>query len=186
MGGVEMVNCLGVIRPTVEVVSQMTQTGHIGVLATPGTVQSGSYPIEFAKQNAYLVIAQQACPMWVPLIESGEHQSEGADYFVKKYLDQLLAQDDKIDTIVLGCTHYPLLMPKIKRELADTGIRVVAQGDLVAAKLDDYLHRHGEINGTLSRGGTCTYFTTESADKFRENATLFLRQNIRARHIELK
>ncbi len=186
MGDVEMVNCLGVIRPTVEVVSQMTQTGHIGVLATPGTVQSDSYPIEFSKQDENLVITQQACPMWVPLIESGEHQSEGADYFVKKYLSQLLEQDDQIDTIVLGCTHYPLLLPKIKKELAKTGIRVVAQGDLVAAKLDDYLHRHGEINGSLSRGGTCTYFTTESAEKFRENATLFLRQNIRAQHIELK
>ena len=186
MGDVEMVNCLGVIRPTVEVVSQMTQTGHIGVLATPGTVQSDSYPIEFSKQDENLVITQQACPMWVPLIESGEHQSEGADYFVKKYLDALLKQDDQIDTIVLGCTHYPLLLPKIKKELAKTGIRVVAQGDLVAAKLDDYLHRHGEINGSLSRGGTCTYFTTESAEKFRENATLFLRQNIRAQHIELK
>lgn len=186
MGGVSMVNCLGVIRPTVEVVSQMTQTGHIGILGTPGTVQSGSYPIEFHKQNEDLVISQQACPMWVPLIESGEHLSDGADYFVKKYLNDLLAQDDRIDTIVLGCTHYPLLMPKIKKELASTGIRVVAQGDLVAAKLDDYLHRHGEINGSLSRGGTCTYFTTEAADKFRENATLFLRQNIQAEHIDLR
>jgi glutamate racemase len=158
----------------------------VGVLATEGTVLSESYPIEIHKLYADMSVVQQACPMWVPLIESGEHQSEGADYFVKKYLSQLLEQDDQIDTIVLGCTHYPLLLPKIKKELAKTGIRVVAQCDLVAAKLDDYMHRHGEINGSLSRGGTCTYFTTESAEKFRENATLFLRQNIRAQHIELK
>jgi len=181
----QVINVLGVIRPTAEVVSRMTTTGHIGVLATPGTVQSGSYPIEFLHQNPSLSVTQQACPLWVPLIEAGEHTGDGADYFVRQYIDALLAQDDQIDTIVLGCTHYPLLMPKIQEALHGRNIRVVAQGDLVAASLDDYLHRHGEINGILTRGGTCRFFTTESATRFRESANIFLRRTISVQHIDL-
>jgi len=121
----------------------------------------------------------------VPLIEAGEHMSAGADYFVHQYIDQLLAKDDQIDTIVLGCTHYPLLMPKIQEAVRGRNIRVVAQGDIVAASLDDYLHRHGEINGILTRGGTCSFFTTESAARFRESANIFLRRTISVQHIDL-
>ena len=174
------VNVLGVIRPTVEAVPSITRNGHIGILATPGTVSSQSYVIELehiaAASGRSLTITQQPCPMWVPLIEAGEHNSPGADWFVKQYIDDILSLDKHIDTMVLGCTHYPLLLPKISELLAGTGIRVVAQGGLVADSLSAYLMRHTEIAQDLSRGKSCTYLTTESADKFSTSASLFLRQ----------
>ena len=181
-------NVLGVIRPTAEEVALRTRNGHIGVLGTPGTVQSGSYVIELQKQRADLCIVQQACPMWVPLIENGEHLQDGADYFVDKYLRLLFAQDPQIDTLVLGCTHYPLLMPKIQAALpaiAAHKVDVVAQGEIVARSLQDYLRRHTDLAATLSQGATCTYLTTEQADKFSESASLFLHTPIEARSVVL-
>ena len=181
-------NVLGVLRPTAEAVAQRTRNGHIGVLGTPGTVQSGSYAIELQKQRADLLVAQQACPMWVPLIENGEHLQTGADYFVEKYLRLLFTQDPQIDTLVLGCTHYPLLMPKIQAILPAIvahEVEVVAQGEIVARSLKDYLRRHTDLAATLSQGATCTYLTTEQADKFSESASLFLHTPIEARHVVL-
>ena len=183
---------LGVIRPTVEVVPTRTRTNHIGVLATPGTVASESYVIELQKQNPELVITQQACPMWVPLIESGEHLQEGADYFVEKYLTELLERDPLIDTIILGCTHYPLLQEKIEAFLAQQtisqqSVSVIAQGEIVAESLADYLERHSDIaeRAILGAKGNCTFLTTESANKFSDSASVFLAQKIAAKKIEL-
>ncbi len=188
---------LGVIRPTVELVPTRTRTNHIGVLATPGTVASESYVIELQKQNSKLIITQQACPMWVPLIESGEHLSEGADYFVEKYLTELLERDPKIDTIILGCTHYPLLQDKIEKFLAvqtitEQAVSVIAQGEIVAESLADYLERHLEIKNKVltvsdrdNSEATCQFLTTESASKFAESASMFLDEKIQAKHIEL-
>ena len=181
-------NVLGVIRPTAEAVAQRTRNGHIGVLGTPGTVQSGSYAIELQKQRADLLVAQQACPMWVPLIENGEHLQTGADYFVEKYLRLLFLRDPQIDTLVLGCTHYPLLMPKIQAILPAIvahEVEVVAQGEIVARSLKDYLRRHTDLAATLSQGATCTYLTTEQADKFSDSASLFLRTPVNAHHVVL-
>ena len=186
------VRVLGVIRPTVEVVPTRTRTNHIGVLATPGTVASESYIIELQKQKAHLVITQQACPMWVPLIESGEHLHEGADYFVEKYLTELLERDPQIDTIILGCTHYPLLQEKIeaflaKQTISQQSISVIAQGEIVAESLADYLERHADIakRAILSSTGSCTFLTTEAANKFSDSASLFLDKKIEAKKIEL-
>ena len=183
---------LGVIRPTVEVVPQRTRTKHIGVLATPGTVASESYVIELLKQDPTLTITQQACPMWVPLIESGEHLGDGANYFVEKYLTDLLSRDSLIDTLILGCTHYPLLQSKIDTFIASTNhrISIISQGEIVANSLVDYLQRHPKIVARISasspsRSERCLYLTTESAKKFEESASLFLAEPIRAQHIEL-
>ena len=183
---------LGVIRPTAEQAPTITQTGHIGVLATPGTVASESYVIELQKQNPQLVVTQQACPIWVPLIESGEHTNEGANYFVEKYLTELLTHDPKIDTIILGCTHYPLLQPKIEDYLNKTNrkISVIAQGEIVANSLQNYLLRHPDIAERARDNSKCLiqnskFLTTESATKFAESASLFLTEPIQAQHIEL-
>ena len=183
---------LGVIRPTVEVIPERTKNKHIGVLATPGTVASESYVIELLKQDPTLVVTQQACPMWVPLIESGEHLGEGANYFVEKYLNELLEQDPLIDTIILGCTHYPLIQDKIEVYLSQTKrhISVITQGEIVAQSLANYLHRHPEIVERISSpskqrsGGG--FLTTESATKFADSASLFLSEPIMAEHIELQ
>lgn len=186
------IRVLGVIRPTVEVVPTRTRTKHIGILATQGTVASESYVIELQKQDPELVITQQACPMWVPLIESGEHMHEGADYFVKKYLTELLVRDPMIDTIILGCTHYPLLQEKIeaflaKQTITGQNVSVVAQGEIVAESLADYLERHADIaeRAMLGSAGSCTFLTTESASKFADSASIFLDEEILAQHIEL-
>lgn len=189
----DKVRVLGVIRPTVEYVIA-NGAKHIGIMATPGTVSSNSYVMELNKgeglkvrgEKSSLVISQVACPMWVPLIEAGEHNSDGADYFVKKYISELVQKDDQLDTIILGCTHYPLLLPKISAEVAQrlSDCKVVCQGDIVAASLKDYLSRHPEIASDLSHGGTCQYITTESAAKFRDSASIFLNEPITASHIE--
>lgn len=180
------VRVLGVIRPTVEYVIA-NGAKHIGIMATPGTVSSNSYVMELEKvESGALIISQVACPMWVPLIEAGERNSDGADYFVKKYISELVQKDDQLDTIILGCTHYPLLLPKISAEVAQrlSDCKVVCQGDIVAASLKDYLGRHPEIASDLSHGGTCQYITTESAAKFRDSASIFLNEPITASHIE--
>lgn len=190
------VNVLGVIRPTVEVVPSITTNGHIGILATPATVQSQSYLMELAKINAEreqagqpaLVVSQQECPMWVPLIESGEHNQSGADYFIDLYLRKLFAQDETIDTLVLGCTHYPLLREPIARHLTAMGrggVQIIAQGALVADSLADYLQRHAEYREQLSEEGSCIYLTTENADRFAQSASTFLGSSIEAQHIDL-
>lgn len=196
----DQLRVLGVIRPTVEVIPQQTQTKHIGVLATPGTVASESYVIELLKQDPTLIITQQACPMWVPLIESGEHLGDGANYFVEKYLTELLTRDPLIDTIILGCTHYPLIQSKIEAflrkyehttsSIQNSKFKIISQGEIVAHSLADYLLRHPEIVKRISspskgRSEGVTYLTTESATKFAESASLFLSEPISAHHIEL-
>jgi len=184
--GSDVRRVLGVIRPTVERVSAFTKSKHVGVLATPGTVASESYILELEKQDPSLVVTQEACPMWVPLIENGEHTSAGADYFVKKYVDEILTRDPEIDTLILGCTHYPLLRKKIEAVLPE-GVHVLAQGDLVAESLIDYLRRHKALEEKLDKNGTCQFLTTEHPDKFRQSASVFLNDvNISAKHIDLQ
>lgn len=183
------VNVLGVIRPTVEAVPAITKSGHVGILATPATVSSESYVLELQKIAQDLTITQQACPMWVPLIEAGEHDKEGADYFVEKYLRDILSKDPEIDTLVLGCTHYPLLKEKIdgwiRNNRNNPNIQTIAQGELEANSLADYLKRHAEYREQLSTGGSCTYLTTENADRFSQSASIFLNAPIQAEHINL-
>lgn len=172
---------LGVIRPTVEAVSD---SRHIGILATPGTINSESYVIELNKINPGICVTQQACPMWVPLIENGEKDSPAMDYFVEKYLDALFAKDPNIDTLLLACTHYPLIAEKIETYLKK-GASIICQGELVARSLCDYLHRHADIEARITTNGTCLYLTTESADKFADSAQHFIGENISATHINL-
>ena len=185
------VNVLGVIRPTVEAVPALTKTGHVGILATPATVSSESYVLELEKlmtnSQKPLAVVQQACPMWVPLIEAGEHRHDGADYFVDLYLRQILDKDPQIDTLVLGCTHYPLLLSKIRQWTMDNGqkTQIISQGALVANSLKDYLRRHPEYREQLSQGGTCTYLTTENADRFSQSASIFLSSPVSATHVDL-
>jgi len=175
---------LGVIRPTVEAVGAMTQSKHIGLLATSGTVQSNSYPLEIQKLHDDILVTSEACPMWVPLIENNEHLSEGADYFVKKNVLQLLENDPQIDTIMLGCTHYPLLEDKIKSFLPNS-IRVVSQGEIVAKSMADYLQRHPEMEDLCTKKATIRYYSTESIEKFSTSASIFLNDEIHAEHIDL-
>lgn len=175
---------LGVIRPTVECIDSITQSKHVGILATSGTIKSESYIMEVHKLFPEIKVTGQACPMWVPLVEYNEAQAPGADYFVKKYIDELLAKDNQIDTIILGCTHYPLLLPKIKQYVPE-GIHIVSQGELVANSLQDYLKRHPEMDARCTRGGTCTYFTTEAEEKFADSASTFLNESIQVSHLDL-
>jgi glutamate racemase len=175
---------LGVIRPTVEVLEQLSDNKHIGILATPGTIQSESYPIEIRKLYKGYHISSEACPMWVPLIENNEHNSPGADYFVKKNLDHLLATDPEIDSIILACTHYPLLLPKIESFLP-AHIRIISQGAIVASSLKDYLFRHPEMDEKCRKDAKVTYYSTESAEKFRHSAFVFLQEDIQAINIRI-
>lgn len=175
---------LGVIRPTVEKIGEISQTGSIGIFGTPGTIQSESYNIEIAKLHPGFTTSGHACPMWVPLIENKESDNPGADYFVQKDINQLLAMDDKIDTVILGCTHYPLLLKKIERYMP-RHINVVQQGPIVAESLKDYLTRHTDMEARLTKGASCTYLTTESAEKFGDLASIFLGETIHPRHIDL-
>lgn len=175
---------LGVIRPTVERIDSITQSKHVGILATSGTIKSESYIMEVHKLFPEIKVTGQACPMWVPLVEYNEAQAPGANYFVKKYIDELLAKDNQIDTIILGCTHYPLLLPKIK-QYVPKGIHIVSQGELVANSLQDYLKRHPEMDARCTRGGTCTYFTTEAEEKFADSASTFLNESIQVSHLDL-
>lgn len=176
---------LGVIRPTVEAVEALTKSNVVGLVATEATIQSHSYKLELAKMCPQVQLMEQACPMWVPIIENNEHRDDGADYYVKKYLDLLFAQHDNIDTLILGCTHYPLLVDKIKQYTPD-GVTVIEQGGIVAESLADYLRRHPEIENLCSKGGTTTFYTTENAEKFRHSASLFLQRDIEVQHLSLK
>ncbi len=175
---------LGVIRPTVEKVGAITKTRHIGLLATPGTVQSDSYPLEINKLYDDILVSSEACPMWVPLIENNEHNSAGADYFIRKNLSNLMQSDPQIDTVMLGCTHYPLIENKIK-EILPSNIQVLSQGQIIADSLVDYLKRHPEIERYCSKNGKIKYFTTESVEKFTLSASTFLNEEIIAEHIDL-
>ena len=164
---------LGVIRPTVESVGDVTKTRHVGLFATPGTVRSLTYEIEIHKLFPDIKVTGVACPMWVPLVENEEFASPGADYFVRKYVDELLGLDPEIDTIILGCTHYPLLLDKI-RAYCPEGVALMSQGDYVANSLQDYLQRHPEMQSRLSRGASLSMETTEQPDQFSSLASLFL------------
>lgn len=176
---------LGVIRPTVECIGDITQTRHVGVLATAGTIKSESYPLEIRKLFPDIEVSGEACPMWVSLVENNEARNEGADYFIQKYINNLLRKDREIDTVILGCTHYPLLLPKIRMFMPDT-IRIVAQGEYVADSLKDYLYRHPEMDRKCTRGGKCSFYTTEAEEKFTESASTFLNREISVQHIALE
>lgn len=177
---------LGVIRPTAEVIGNYSQTKHIGVLGTKGTVQSGPYLLEIERFFPDVTVHQQACPLWVPLIETGEYSKPGSDYFVKLYLDELLQQSPDIDTVLLACTHYPLLYDKIRAYLPQS-ISIVSQGDIIATSLADYLQRHPEIEGSLSKGGTRSFFTTtdDTAD-FDHHASMFFHEPVQAGYVSVK
>ncbi len=175
---------LGVIRPSVEEVAHLTQSRHVGILGTVGTIQSESYPIEIHKLYSDIKVSGEACPMWVPLVENGEADKPGADYFVRQHIQNLLAMDKDIDAVILGCTHYPLLVPKIKQWLP-SAITVIEQGEIVAQSLKDYLHRHPEMESKVTQNKTCRYFTTESTDKFKRSAGIFLKEEVDVEHIEL-
>lgn len=168
---------LGVIRPTVEIISEFTKTNQIGIFGTEGTIKSRSYDIEIEKYYPQINVVGEACPMWVPLVENREYDTPGADYFVKQHIDNLLNKNSEIDTIILGCTHYPLLIKKIE-EFLPTGIEVISQGKHVAESLKDYLKRHPEMDAKCSKKGTIQYFTTDSAEKFAQQALFFLNETI--------
>ncbi|MCM1378203.1 MAG: glutamate racemase [Clostridium sp.] len=173
---------LGVIIPTVEKLGELSTSGHVGVLGTPGTIRSHSYRLETAKLFPDMKVSEQAAPMWVPLVENGEADSDGADYFVKKYLNQVMATDPRIDTILLGCTHYPILLPKI-RKFANPDINIVPQGEIVAESLKSYLSRHPEMDNICSKNGSLNFITSENPDKFNSLASLFLGHDINAQKI---
>ena len=175
---------LGVIRPTVECIGNITRSRHVGVLATSGTIKSESYPLEIRKLFPDIKVSGEACPLWVSLVENNEALGDGTDYFIRKYINELLAKGREIDTAILGCTHYPILLPKIQQYMP-AGITIVSQGQLVADSLKDYLHRHPEIDIKCTRGGKCTYYTTEAEEKFIESASIFLNEAITVRRIEL-
>lgn len=176
---------LGVIRPTVECIGNITQNQHIGILATAGTVKSESYPLEIHKLFPDIRVSGVACPMWVSLVENNESQNEGTDYFIRKYIDQLLTKDPQIDTVILGCTHFPILLPKIQQYIPEH-ISVISQGEYVAQSLKDYLRRHPEMDAKCTKNGNCSFYTTEAEEKFTESASTFLQQQIRVKHITLE
>lgn len=175
---------LGVIRPTTEIIGQHTSTNSIGILATNGTVQSQSYLIEIQKFYPHLKIEQEACPMWVPLIENNEHTAEGADYFVEKHINNILLKNKDIDTLLLACTHYPLLKEKIQKHLPQH-VKLLSQGEIVAESLKEYLLRHPEIEDRLSKEGKKLFYTTDAAEDFNNKASVFFGEAVEAAHIEL-
>ncbi|MBR5988516.1 MAG: glutamate racemase [Prevotella sp.] len=175
---------LGIIRPTAEIIGDLTDSRHVGVLATEGTIKSESYNLEIQKLYPDIQVSGVACPFWVPLVEYNEADSPGADYFVKKRIDEIMRKDPDIDAIILGCTHYPLLMPKILKYLP-TGVRVVSQGEYVAESLKSYLERHPQIEKRCAQGAEVHYLTTENPDKFKESARLFLHEDVEVENITL-
>lgn len=175
---------LGVIRPTTEVVGDFTLSGHIGIMGTQGTVNSNSYVIEIKKFFPDVEVFQQACPMWVPLVESNEHESAGADFFVDKYIKKLLNQSPEIDTIILACTHYPLLEGKIRKYLPEH-IKLLSQGEIVAGSLHNYLQRHPEIESLCSKEGKAVFYTTESTKDFDEKSAIFLKKEVFSNFLKL-
>jgi len=178
---------LGVIRPAVESIGEYTRNGHVGILGTVGTVLSNSYPIELEKWSDGKVVktTQEACPIWVPLVENNETDSPGTDYFVAKNINNLLTADPEIDSIILGCTHYPLLMPVI-RKFVPENVHLLEQGKLVSSKLVEYLYRHPEMEQRCSKFGIVKYYTTENEEVFEKNAATFLGRNIKSEKVLLK
>ncbi len=176
---------LGVIRPTAECIGHITQSRHVGIFATVGTIKSESYMLEIQKLYPDITVTGEPCPMWVPLIENNEYDSPGADYFVEKRIGNLMRRDPKIDTIILGCTHYPLLLNKILKYVP-RGVKIIPQGEYVANSLKDYMVRHPEIDVKCSKGGKCHYMTTESVDKFSESAQLFLHETVDVEQVTLE
>ena len=175
---------LGVIRPTTEVIGRLTATNHIGILATNGTVQSQSYLLEIEKFFPELKVVQEACPMWVPLVENNEHHSEGADYFIKKHIDKVIAGNPDLDTLLLACTHYPLLKDKIQQFLP-VHVKLVSQADIVAHSLKDYLQRHPAIQNQLSKKGERLFYTTDAPEDFMLKASTFFGDQVKALHTDL-
>lgn len=175
---------LGVIRPSTEIIGELSKTNHVGILATEGTVKSDSYPIEIAKFSPETVVTQHACSMWVPLIENGKHTSEAGKIFIKEDVQQLLKSDPSIDVIILGCTHYPILKSYIESIVPD-GIKVVAQGGIIAEKLQDYLSRHPEIENKCTKEGQLHFLTTENSDDFNRKASVFIGKEVKSEHIKL-
>ena len=175
---------LGIIRPTAEVIGSLTRTRHVGIFATEGTIKSESYNLEIAKLYPDIKVSGVACPFWVPLVEYNEADSPGADYFVKKRIDQLMRLDAEIDTVILGCTHYPLLLPKIHKYIP-RGVRIISQGEYVASSLQQYFERHPEIESRCTKGGNVHYLTTENPDKFKEQAQIFLHEPVEVENISL-
>lgn len=176
---------LGVIRPTAECIGHITQSRHVGIFATVGTIKSESYVLEIQKLYPDITVTGEPCPMWVPLIENNEYDSPGADYFVEKRIGNLMRRDPKIDSIILGCTHYPLLLNKILKYVP-RGVKIIPQGEYVANSLKDYMVRHPEIDVKCSKGGRCHYMTTESVDKFTESAQLFLHETVDVEQVTLE
>lgn len=176
---------LGVIRPTAESIGELTHTRHVGVMATAGTIKSESYPMEIHKLFPDIQVTGQACPMWVSLVENQEFDSDGADFFIRKDIDMLMNKDPQIDTIILGCTHYPLLIPKIKKYIPE-GVKVIPQGKYIAHSLKDYLHRHPEMDVKCTQQGTCQFFTSEAEEKFSESASIFLDESIKVKSISIE
>jgi len=174
---------LGVIRPTAEAIGETTRTGHVGVFATKGTVSSESYIMEINKLFPQVKVYQEACPMWVPLVENNELDSEGARYFIRRNLDNLMRKSHKIDTVLLGCTHYPLLYPAIREYLPDH-VDIIAQGAIVALSLEDYLQRHPEIDERCHKEGSVEFLTTGASDDFDDRATDFLGYSIQSQRID--
>lgn len=175
---------LGVIRPTTESIGDLTRTRHVGIFATPGTILSRSYDIEIARLHPDITVVGEACPMWVSLVENHEADSPGADYFVRQHVQRLLQRDPLIDAIILGCTHFPLLIDKIRQYTPDH-IRLIPQGDYVAHSLQDYLSRHTDMQQRLTQNGTCHYYTTEQPESFDRSAQIFLGEQIQTQHIRL-
>jgi glutamate racemase len=177
---------LGVIRPTAEVIGNYTKSKEIGVLGTKGTISSGSYKIEIGNFFPDVKVYQQACPLWVPLVENGEYDKPGADYFVKEYLDGIMAQSANIDTLLLGCTHYPLMEKKI-REYLHADIQIVSQGDIVAKSLTDYLQRHPEMETSISKNGTQKFYTTtDDTTDFDHYAEIFFSAPVKSAYADIK
>lgn len=176
---------LGVIRPTVESVSASSENGHIGILGTEGTIRSGSYELEIRKLYPEATITGEACPMWVPLVENREYDKPGADYFIRQHLERILEKDSLIDTIILGCTHYPLLTEKITRFLPQN-IAIISQGKYVAESLKSYLQRHPEMDEKCTKNGSTYYYTTDSAERFEQQASIFLNEQIVALQTNLE
>lgn len=175
---------LGVIRPTTEIIGNYTKTKEVGIFATSGTVASQSYVIEIEKFFPDINVFQEACPMWVPLIENNELNNQGTEYFVKKHIDQLFLQSKNIDTIVLGCTHYPLLKPMIEKHLPNK-VTVLTQGKIVADGLKDYLLRHPQMENRISKTNTLQFLTTDSTELFDNHASLFFGQEVKSKHLGL-
>ncbi|MBQ7462496.1 MAG: glutamate racemase [Bacteroidaceae bacterium] len=175
---------LGVIRPTVEVVADISKSRHIGIMATPGTIRSRTYELEIAKLSPDIKVTGEACPMWVPLVECGEYDSPGADYFVRERIESLLRRDPLIDNVILGCTHYPLLLGKIRKYMPQ-GVNIIEQGGYVAQSLKDYLARHSEMAERITTGGTTRFLTTEQAEAFQSNAAVFMGEPIEAQRVQL-